>query len=155
MYGGYPIATEALDLEVYVLAALFAASPELAALESENQGLSWTRRTFEASEISRRLISLAVMLRSMLDASLRGCDGVVGHLLPDAAVPSRTEVLTLREACNKVIHARQIDLSPGKWEESEAPPVSGIVVLKGTHRGQEWLAELDAMAFLNEATKKL
>ncbi len=145
----YPIAAEAIDLEVYVLAALVSGSEALAGLEGERSGLRWARRTFEASEVSRRLIGLAVMLRSQLDASSRRRDAVVGGLIPDVRAPSVEQSLTLREACNKIIHAESVDLSPGKGEESETPPISSTVTLEGTHRDREWLARLDVLSFLD------
>lgn len=61
---GYPIAAEALDLEIYVLAALFAGSQALSDIEHDHRGLRWARTAFESAEVSRRLISLAVMLRN-------------------------------------------------------------------------------------------
>jgi len=148
---GYPIAAEALDLEVYVLAALFAGSVCLGNLEPRYHGLRWVRRTFEQSEVSRRLISLAVTLRSQLDVSGRPCDMRVGSLVRDLREPSEQEPLTLREACNKVIHAESVDLAPRGGERSDVPPLSATVALHGTFRGCEWQAELDVMAFLDAA----
>lgn len=104
---------------------------------------------FEASEVSRRLIGLAIMLRSQLDASSRRRDAVVGSLVPDVSAPSLERPLTLREACNKIIHAESVDLSPGKWKQSERPPISSTITLQGTHRGQEWLAHLDVLSLLD------
>jgi hypothetical protein len=154
MDSAYPIAAEALDLEVYVLAALFAGSGGLAALEPEMPGIRWVRSTFEFPEISRRLISLAVMLRSLPDASTRRSARMVGQLIPDIAVPSQIEDLPLREACNQIIHAQTIDLAPGRWEGSEHPSISRVVVLEGSYRDCEWRAELDTLAFLDAASRK-
>ena len=79
----YPISTEALDLEVYNLAALFAGSAELQRLGEERAGLKWIRQTFETSEVSRRLIALAVTLRSSLEEFGREPADVVGRLMVD------------------------------------------------------------------------
>jgi hypothetical protein len=143
MNGGYPIAAEALDLEVYVLAALFAGSASLSAVELDMNGIRWVRQTFEVSEISRRLISLAVVLRSALDDSSLDPELTVGRLTPNVAELSRVEDLSLREACNKIIHAQDIDLAPGFREQDERPPISRKVLLRGFHRESEWTAELD------------
>jgi hypothetical protein len=145
----YAIAAEAIDLEVYVLAALVSGSAALAGLEGGRPGLRWARSTFEASEVSRRLIGLAIMLRSQLDASSRPADAVVGSLVPDVSAPSLERPLGLREACNKIIHAESVDLAPEKWKQSERPPISSTITLQGTHRDQEWLAHLDVLSFLD------
>ncbi len=149
----YPIAAEAIDLEIYVLAALVSGSGALARLEGERPGLRWARSTFEASEVSRRLIGLAIILRSYLDAWSRPTEAIVGSLVPDARAPSLQHPLGLREACNKIIHAESVDLSPGKWKQSERPPISSAIILEGTHHGKEWIAHLDLLSFLDAASK--
>jgi len=152
---GYPIAAEALDLEVYVLAAVFAGSAALAGLEARHRGLRWVRGTFERPEASRRLISLAVMVRSQLDVLSRSCDMTVGTYVRDVRDQSEQEPLTLREACNKIIHAESVELSPGKWEHSESPALSTAIVLEGTFQRCEWRADLDVVAFLDAACTEL
>jgi hypothetical protein len=149
---GYPIAAEALDLEIYVLAALFAGSETLANSHALRPGLSWVRATFEHSEVSRRLLSLAVMLRGQLDTASRPIDAPVGSLVPDLGQPLQCVPLTLREACNKIIHAELVDLAPGKWEHSEVPALSNTIILGGTFHGTEWRASLDVAAFLELAS---
>ena len=150
MDDGYPIASEALDLEAYTLAALVAGSAVLRREERGKMALAWARRTFEYSEISRRLVGLAVLLRSTLDATGRDGSDVVGELVADVDHPEVIADLTLREACNKIIHARQVDLSPGPVRE--LPPVGNRFVLEGQYRDKVWRATLDVFTFLGSAS---
>jgi len=147
----YPISAEALDLEVYVLAALFTGSEVLAALGETHRGLRWVRATFESSEVSRRLISLAVMIRSHLDVSPEGSHEAVGLLVTKGEASSQGKSLTLREACNKIIHAESVSFSAGEGDQSSMPPVSPEVILEGTHGRREWTAHLNAIEFLEAA----
>lgn len=119
---GYPIATEAFDLEVYVLAALFTSSRALSDIEHEHQSLRWARATFERSEVSRRLLSLAVMLRNQLEVSVLKPDVAVGILTPDMSTPSHCKDLSLREACNRIIHAESVDFAPDQEQQSSVRP---------------------------------
>lgn len=151
MDSGYPIAAEALDLEIYVLACLFIASPELVQLGAETPGLRWVRRTFEASEAARRLIGLAVMLRNKLDTSGGGPDASVGRLLTDVSRPKETAQLSLREACNKIIHAESVEFAPNALDNDGPHPISRTIKLYGTQKGKQWEAELNILTFLDAA----
>jgi len=62
---GYPIAAEALDLEIYQLACAVAASSALHRLGKTNSEIKRLVKTFECSELSRRLIALAVTIRNI------------------------------------------------------------------------------------------
>jgi len=149
----YPIATEALDLEVYNLAALFAGSAELQRLGEEHAGLKWVRQTFETSEVFRRLIALAVTLRSSLDEFGREPVDVVGKLMVDNT-PSQSTDLKLREACNKVIHAESVEFHPGAGVvDRDTLPLSSVLEIWGTHHGKRWRVDLDVFAFLNAAVR--
>lgn len=146
---GYPIAAEALDLEVYLLASLIAGSHALFDVERDYPGLRWARTTFEFSEISRRLIGLAVMLRTQLEVSHRRPDAIVGTLMTDVSRPSDRANLSLREACNKIIHAKSVSLAASLESQPSESYVSRTVLLEGTHNNRGWRAELDTLSFLN------
>ncbi|MBZ5554568.1 MAG: hypothetical protein LAO21_17765 [Acidobacteriia bacterium] len=155
MTTGYPVAAEALDLEIFQLVCVFSASQSLARIESTYPCLRWVRATFETSEASRRLIGLAVMLRNSLDARIgTKSKAVVGRLVADVSRPSQTVELSLREACNKIIHAELVDLSLGSNEHEECPPLADTIKLQGTHRQKEWEAQIDVLSFLNAACTK-
>ncbi len=160
---GYPIAAEALDLEVYLLACTIAASRKLRAKDQRHPNLQRLARTFELSEVTRRLVSLAVVVRSMDEGRHRADFKkiIVGTLTPDENRPRRSEPLSLREACNKIIHAQDFNSYPGikAAELKEDTPLRPTVELWGSRRdkGQElrWTARIKLWPFLDAAAGKL
>jgi hypothetical protein len=148
---GYLIAEEALDLEIYTLAALVSGSPTLAMVGDEYSGLRFLRSTFEVSEVSRRLISVAIMLRSQLDSTGQNPDKPVGYLIADISNAAKKEPLVLREACNKLIHATSVDLTALGPQNPRGPALSHAIDLQGTHRDLQWEARVFLYDFLNVA----
>ncbi len=154
--GGYPIAAEALDLELYLLACGFAASLPLSDVGKENPAIRHLVKTFELSEVSKRLIFVAVAVRSMLDQNgeafatrLDAKIGSVGLLTPDATKPLDTKPLTLREACNKVIHASLLDFQfNNEGTDGDFSGLSPRVQLHGTLRNTEWQADIYIYNFI-------
>jgi hypothetical protein len=72
--------------------------------------------------------------------------------------------LTLREACNKVIHAREIRpiYDSAEWEKKAEPPVTkrvwyldGDIELKGTLGNKEWSGTLWSEPFLETVLERI
>ena len=158
---GYPIAAEALDLEVYLLACTITASRKLRAKDQRHPNLQRLARTFELSEVTRRLVALAVVVRSMDEGRHRADfrKMVVGTLVPDETRPRRSEPLKLREACNKIIHAKDFNFYPGLEDIEEDTPLRPRVELWGSRwdKGEEfrWTARIRLWEFLDAAAAVL
>ena len=96
---------------------------------------------YEDQEIHQTLISVAVQLRMIDDVLMqkrRGrefAEGIVGRL-------DEAGILSLREACNKIIHAREIEIQL---------PAKPQIVLHGRKGSQAWKAELDILDFVRNA----
>lgn len=148
----YPVASEAMDREIYILSALVCASEKLKSLEGEMRGLAWVRKTFEASELSQRTISLAVILRSHLDSAQLHPNTHVGSLIPDSETSSNSIPLNLREACNKIIHADVVDMYNDNPVSESNGAILNPIILKGSFNGKQWIAEIDILRFLSEAS---
>jgi hypothetical protein len=150
---GYPIAAEARDLEVYQLLCEVAASPRIARLAARLPRLERLRTVFEPSEVSRRLIAVAVTCRSVMEVEsrakpvLRVSKHVVGRLIPDIDKRSVKAQLTFREACNKIIHAEGVTL----YETLKGDPVRSSISLLGFKGKACWQADVDILEFLNAA----
>jgi len=150
---GYPIAAEAFDLEVYQLACTFAASREIARLAKTHPGLQQLSSVFQLSEAARRLIAVAAMARSAMDtwsstAYEKKLTNTVGSLCPDVERPKEQVGLAFREACNKIIHADDMELLA---EENDADVLRYDVVLDGEKRDRPWRAYLNVVTFLEVA----
>jgi hypothetical protein len=162
---GYPIADEAYDLEVFQLACTFAASKELARLGATNRSIDRLRGIFEQSEAARRLIAVAVMVRSKLDARSvvrpnqieKIASMNVGGLTEDLEHARQKGPLQFRAACNKIIHATSLDLMAraGSEEAESADVLSLTITLWGTRNSAkgEWQAELDLPRFSKAASR--
>jgi hypothetical protein len=148
---GYPIATEALDLELYRISCILASSRTLHEMGKEQRNLVWFLNTFEKSELSRKLISVAVIIRNMdeqaWNANYKKIP--VGELIPNEEDdPGSIEPLSLREACNKIIHALEVDFYHGVDNVTEDTPLSCRIRLRGEKSSKKWLAIIDLFKFL-------
>lgn len=94
-------------------------------------------------EITRLLLSTAVMLRAK-DEEL-GVEATdtekwrVGRLTQESE-----KALSLREACNKIIHPKLIWFGPAEGADLGAAP---LVQLLGDYRSKEWHAEVDVRRY--------
>lgn len=105
--------------------------------------------------VARLLLNVAINLRVLDDRSNGAVDEMtigVGRLFkPIPAMPAESTEVTLREACNKIIHAASVELTRSElaqqWEYLE-PTVS----LYGTTTAKRaWFVELNAIEFAHEA----
>jgi hypothetical protein len=113
-------------------------------------------------EVLRILISLAVTLRiafdqysgSRLDPKLK--NRACGLLWPNWP-GCKKESLTIREACNKIVHARKIHrdiANPSPYGNPDNPDAYTLpsVYLYGEKDGQDWRAKLLIVDFVKRAT---
>ena len=148
---GYPIAAEALDLELYRLLSLIAASRAIHRSRRQWPALDRLRNAFEPCELSLRLISVAVAVRNLMDTSLIGpahAQAPVGLLTRNCSGRQDQSDLTFREACNKIIHADEVELYSGAGNGSR--PVQPRIRLHGARRRETWVAQVDPHAFITE-----
>ncbi|MEZ0173990.1 MAG: hypothetical protein AB9Q20_06710 [Candidatus Reddybacter sp.] len=122
-------------------------------------------RQFEENEISETLLTLAALSRACDDEHglLGEADNAfpqgVGTLTTDKAV----DPLSLREACNKIVHAKSLvyDLAKGtenpiwgKWYKDQGHSFTGdfkapAVVIKGARQnGVAWEARIELVPFV-------
>jgi hypothetical protein len=156
----YPVIDDSACREkLYILLAIFLASRHVGDLceraADGNGGIF--RQILDEHEMSlatRLLIECAVLIRMKDDAFLEqhGMSAethkdIVGTLSTGADLSECAE-LNLREACNKIVHAKRMNFDfeqdPG-WESRYLVPT---VHLYGEHRSLEWKAELDVIQFV-------
>ena len=107
----------------------------------------------EDDEISRILLTVAVVCRSLDDAYgniVNLVAGDCGTLARDIERnPDAVEPLTLREACNKIIHAsrRNSDVERTPTGRRYLTPT---LYFYGELNGREWKATLDVVAFARD-----
>ncbi len=146
----YPIAAEALDLEIYQLACIFAGSQELLSKSKAYYSLKALVDVFELSEASRKIISIAVALRSSLDSNPRELSKeITGTLIKNIKEPI-SEALDFREACNKIIHAVDIEFFNDNDPDQS---LNWSLKLFGSYNKKDWEATLSVLQFIEIAHK--
>lgn len=143
-----------LERRCYVLLASFLASPRMHQYCRESAGEDATSLViYEPQVIKSHLIDIAIRLR-MIDDAMRAHDRT--HHLPPESVgeleTSRNAAradMPLREACNKIIHAKSIRLE----EAADAPGghLTPAIKLSGEQNGTPWVATIDVKAFVKAA----
>ena len=151
--GHFPNTSNTL-LELYRLLALFLASKSFAALRTNYPGEGFDAiykiQEVEDYEITRLLLSLAITARVIDDREGRVFELVgsnCGQLEKDVGTTD-VEILDLREACNKIIHAKKArcDVEEANGQTYLNP----FIYLYGEQNGKSWKATLDIVAFSKE-----
>lgn len=141
--------------EVYRLAAFCFSSEKLASMEPA--GAPWSLGDFALaraeSEVSRTLLTVAAWLRIKSDDEswIYSYNEPVGDLAPDLNNAAETIELTLREACNKVIHAQRIHFDKSRNPTTEREFLNPTVYTYGRKSGKHWKATIDLAAFCQSA----
>jgi len=138
-------------LELHRLLSIFLASKNFAALRTNFPGEGFDPifqiQDVEDDEVTRLLLTLAITARVIDDRQGQILDRVgsnCGKLEKNIGEPI-DEILSLREACNKIIHAKKIrfDVEVDAGQSYLNP----FIYLYGEHNGKNWKATLDVVAF--------
>jgi hypothetical protein len=161
-----------LELEIYRLVTILAASPELADVAASEEVYDEDERNivrlrrWEEPEIARIMVSIAAIVRGAVQSGTANALGQatppgsgltrwVGTLQPDITKDHKQDLL-FEDALHKVIHATRVDhlayLTPWEREDIKAGlqesmaaedyPHSGRMHLYGHWKGKQWKAEL-------------
>lgn len=132
-------------------------------LYAEHRPLLSLYSDFADTEMTRILLSSAVALRVADDRDGRILDQIAdpcGELQTDCG---RREIipLTLREACNKLLHAERINFDVERLDGGDLAQLgyptflNPTVYLYGAYRGTEWRAVLDVLSYIRGASTAL
>jgi hypothetical protein len=149
-----------LRRDLYRLFTHFHGSGDLAALANEDTGAFYARlqQQCEELEIQSLLLSVAVRIRILdeayNDTSREKWSLTVGRLFSNSTSKSQI-ALSLREACNKIIHARVVNFcrtDEAEYDEVIFPLMPTIVMYGSRSRTTiVWRAELEINAFVDAA----
>lgn len=101
------------------------------------------------TEIPRLLISVAAMLRAKIDDGSWRVDNdeYIGWLSQGEHIEEESgEVINVRDACNKIIHAIRVQ-PKHVTSENDIRSIGTIVTIFGDRFGKPWSAELNLQAF--------
>ncbi len=144
-----------IRLDVYRLFCYFESAKVIAELKStqDNFHIESLPIEFFADETGRILLQTAIILRMLDDESEADPEEKDPCYTGILEQKEESKELSLREACNKIIHARKINFDQeelnvnGKTYEYYTP----YVYLYG-HQKNEWKATIDLRVFLNNAS---
>lgn len=141
-------------LELHRLLAIFLSSRSFAELRT-GIGEGWEAvealQSCEEDEITRLLLTVAINFR-VIDNRKRDYmppSKSCGTLLKNLRKPTSTSPLTVREACNKILHAQVIR---GDLDDTEDGQVylNPIMYLYGPPEDVQWKATLNIIDFVKE-----
>lgn len=141
-------------VELHRLLAIFLASRHFAELCTRYPGEGFDPiyriQEVEEDEITRMLLNLAVTARVVDDRESRVFELVgsdCGTLQKDLR-HQEIEVLDIREACNKIIHAQKVRFDVEELNVQRY--LNPFIYLYGTLQGRSWRAQLDVIKFCKE-----
>lgn len=160
---GFFFDQRAFRLSLYRLACAFFASSEFARLgrASDTEPLTVLVAENEEAEICRLLVNVAATVRIVQDrdaghgSALNSPCGTLNFGLSEVDSP---EPLTLREACNKIIHADRFnfDVKPLPSTERHLPNptyiLRPVLHLYGKQHQSQWKVELEVVEFIRHAS---
>ena len=116
---------------------------------------------FFEDEVSRILLQSAIVLRILDDESQADPEERIPFVCGDLEQAGHETALTLREACNKILHAKTInfDVAATQSVTPHSKKVGAyfnpLVYLYGTQHNKEWRATIKMRVFLNHAARLL
>jgi hypothetical protein len=144
------IDTNSNTLDLYRLLSYLYASRKFAELNTSlhDDPVNYLLQ-YESSEITRILLCTAVTFRIVDDRDERildNFDTTCGCLIEISDNVDRRIGLSLREACNKIIHAKKVHFDTSEINLNHY--LNPTIYLYGSHKGKEWKAVLDIERFV-------
>lgn len=155
---GYGPDIEITRLDLYRLLNQFLASRRLSEMCHDDPYLNhamYALDHFFEIEATRILLSSAVIARVIddRDGELKNYDTTCGTLIENLEHPDITENLHLREACNKIIHAKTIrydvEVERHGYDQRLFNP---YIYYYGSRNGKKWKATLDVVNYVKSFT---
>lgn len=150
-----------LRCDIYELLSFFLSSQRIAELDqSRLYGKKDPVHQFETLQrdlITKRLITIAITVRILDDREPQVFDmftDYCGTLTKDLLKPLETGGLGLRDACNKIIHARKVTFDAATTTSGQSYLLP-YLYLEGTEKGRPWAVNLDVVKFCRESAGAL
>jgi hypothetical protein len=155
---GHELDPEPLALDLYRLLCMVVADRPIAKLSERSWALPFLQDRYRRSEITHALVSSAIALRIWLDQrDSREYDNFktkCGKLYPNwPKQKNKVDNLTLREACNKIVHADDIRFDIVVPDRAHNPDENGNylrphIYLYGVKGNRRWRAKLSIIEFV-------
>lgn len=155
---GFFFDVQSFRLDLYRLLSCFFASAEFARLRARlrYEKVADIGDEFEEYEVTRLLVNIAAKVRMIQDRDMEhpwNLTGSCGKFTPDLSKPRRREDLSLREACNKIIHAKHFKFDIKKLKVRDGEYTGTVTALRpyihlyGEKQDVSWKATLNIVEF--------
>lgn len=145
---GWAFDLKRIQVDLFHLLCFFLAEEKYASTINGDDDPLWRLASFGEPEMTRILVSSAVIGRVIDDREDRFLPTSSSHC-GTLDMNGRSAGLTLREAFNKIIHAESFDLEISDNEEP-ITPLEPRVFLHGKLGPDVWEAQLDIVAYVRE-----
>ena len=143
-----------LRRDLYFVMSLLLADKEMDKVENLT---AWTR-VFHETEVSMLILWVAIAIRGLLDLLIKENDDIsersCGEYWADFQSDEEEITLSFRQACNSVIHAKEMLLYRVPKIESEdrsSRIYTDRITIRAEHRGKITRAQLDVLRFVQIA----
>jgi len=146
-----------LKRDIYELLAFFLSSQPIAELNDSSSDPLQQLDALQRDLITKRLISVAITIRILDDQGTQVIDlltAYCGTITKDMTNPGEACGLGLRDACNKIIHARKVTFDTATASTGRAYLYPSLY-LEGTERKKAWTVDLDVVKFCRESASVL
>jgi hypothetical protein len=156
---GHLVASDPFRLDLYRLLCMVLADRLIATRSVKSYSINDLQDAYLRTEVTRILISCATGLRILLDQSHPQAKAIKVERISDCGklYPSwpkrKSEVLKLRAACNKIIHATDIRFDVATPDKANNPDEEGAYILPrlylyGKKDRSDWRAVLSIFDFV-------
>lgn len=146
-----------LRRDIYELLSFFLSSQSIAELDSTDSDPLKQLGGLQRDLITKRLIAVAITIRILDDQGSQVFDMLTaycGTITKDMTRPGEVCGLGLRDACNKVIHARKVTFDTSK-AATGCTYLYPSLYLEGTEGKKAWTVDLDVVKFCRESASVL
>jgi hypothetical protein len=152
----YEFDLKRVHVDLFHLLSIFLADEKIAYILSGVKDPLWNLCSVAESEIARILVTSATIARisdEHHDFELLRAEDQCGTLREDIT-SEKFQSLTLREACNKIIHAKEIDFDI-KRSTKEFYSIDPVVYLLGEKGNKSWEARLDIVQYVRSYMNRI
>ncbi|OYZ01004.1 MAG: hypothetical protein B7Y37_08910 [Sphingobacteriia bacterium 28-36-52] len=147
-------ARNSLEYDIYILLCILASSKSLHKNEKKFYGLFMQLMDFEKSEIYNKVFSIAIRVRNFIDNNkLKSESQIVGTIEEQMG---EKKPLTLREACNKIIHSEHINFDiVNAQSHYEHKGIKEFIYVYGKKGKNNWKTTINLYKFLSHSMESL
>lgn len=143
-----------LRRDIYELLSFFLSGKPIAELDTWHGDTLQQLIGLQRDLITKRLIAVAITIRILDDPQIfDAITGYCGTMTKDLSKPESCG-LGLRDACNKIIHARSVTFD-SCVSDTGSTYLYPSLYLEGNERGRPWTVDLDIVKFCRESASVL